>query len=55
MRPATLLELEGANGHEVWIVFENFYVISRYNKSPLYTLATFQLSQAIAAEAAPAP
>ena len=55
MRPATLLELDGANGPEVWIVFENFYVISRYNKSPLYTLATFQLSQAIAAETAPSP
>jgi membrane-bound lytic murein transglycosylase B len=55
MRPATLLELDGANGPEVWIVFENFYVISRYNKSPLYTLATFQLSQAIAAETASHP
>lgn len=55
MRPATLLELEGADGPEVWIVFENFYVISRYNKSPLYTLATYQLSQAIAAEAAAPP
>jgi membrane-bound lytic murein transglycosylase B len=49
MRPATLLELEGANGPEYWIVFENFYVISRYNKSPLYSLATLQLSQAIEA------
>jgi membrane-bound lytic murein transglycosylase B len=49
MRPATLLEVEGANGPEYWIVFENFYVISRYNKSPLYSLAAFQLSQAISA------
>ena len=49
MRPATLLEVEGPNGTEYWIVFENFYVISRYNKSPLYSLATFQLSQAIGA------
>jgi membrane-bound lytic murein transglycosylase B len=55
MRPATLLELDGATGPEVWIVFENFYVISRYNKSPLYTLATFQLSQAIATETASHP
>ncbi|HEX4481220.1 MAG TPA: lytic murein transglycosylase B [Rudaea sp.] len=51
MRPATLLEVEGANGPEYWIVFENFYVISRYNKSPLYSLAAFQLSQAIGAAA----
>jgi len=49
MRPATLLEVEGPSGPEFWIVFENFYVISRYNKSPLYSLAAFQLSQAIAA------
>ncbi len=47
--PATLLTLDGDDGTEVWITFENFYVISRYNKSPLYSMAAFQLSQAIAA------
>ncbi|MEP6484093.1 MAG: lytic murein transglycosylase B [Rudaea sp.] len=56
MRPATIIQLEGADGPEVWIVFENFYVISRYNKSPLYSLAAYQLSQAIAeAVETPAP
>lgn len=56
MTPATLITLEGADGPEIWITFENFYAISRYNKSPLYSLAVYQLSQAIAAEVAePAP
>jgi membrane-bound lytic murein transglycosylase B len=55
MTPATLLELDGANGPEVWITFENFYAITRYNRSPLYSLAVYQLSQAIAAAVAPAP
>jgi membrane-bound lytic murein transglycosylase B len=55
MTPATLIELDGANGPETWITFENFYAISRYNRSPLYSLAVLQLSQAIAAEVASAP
>lgn len=49
--PATLLRLEGADGPEFWITFRNFQVISRYNKSPLYSMAVFQLSEAIAAVA----
>ena len=49
MTPATLITLDGEQGREVWITFENFYSISRYNRSPLYSLAVYQLSQAIAA------
>jgi membrane-bound lytic murein transglycosylase B len=45
--PATLLTLQGATGEEYWITFKNFYVISRYNRSPLYSLAVYQLSQAL--------
>lgn len=55
--PATLLTLDGSAGKEYWITFQNFYVISRYNRSPLYSLAVYQLSQALgddkAATAAP--
>jgi membrane-bound lytic murein transglycosylase B len=51
MTPSTIIQLQGADGPEVWITFENFYVISRYNKSPLYSLAVYQLSQAIASAA----
>jgi membrane-bound lytic murein transglycosylase B len=55
MMPATLVTLDGADGPEVWITFENFYAISRYNRSPLYSLAVHQLSEAIAAAADRAP
>jgi len=46
--PASLLTLEGPNGPEYWLTFRNFYVISRYNKSPLYSMAVWQLAQEIA-------
>lgn len=52
--PATLLQLEGGHGPEYWITFKNFHVISRYNRSPLYSMAVFQLAQAIAGTDDPA-
>jgi membrane-bound lytic murein transglycosylase B len=42
-----LLAFATKNGDELWIGLENFYVITRYNHSPLYAMAVFQLSQAI--------
>lgn len=48
-RPATLLKLEGEQGTEYWITFQNFYVITRYNRSPMYAMAVKQLAEAIAA------
>lgn len=50
-RQATLLKLEGPVGSEYWITHQNFFVITRYNRSPLYAMAVYQLSQAIAAQA----
>jgi membrane-bound lytic murein transglycosylase B len=44
----SLLTLEGAQGSEDWIVFNNFYVITRYNRSPMYAMAVYQLADAIA-------
>lgn len=48
-RPANLVRLDGEHGPEYWITFQNFYVITRYNRSPLYAMAVHQLAQAIAA------
>lgn len=45
--PAMLVELETENGHEYWIGLNNFYVITRYNRSPLYAMAVTQLAEAI--------
>ncbi len=46
--PATLIELDQADGKEYWVGLNNFYVITRYNRSPLYAMAVIQLSEAIA-------
>lgn len=53
-RPATLLTLEGEYGPERWITFKNFYVISRYNRSALYSMAVWQLAGEITAGVASA-
>ena len=44
---ASLLMLDGDAGKEYWLGYRNFYVISRYNHSPMYSLAVHQLAQAI--------
>jgi membrane-bound lytic murein transglycosylase B len=46
---ATLLSLDGETGKEYWLGYRNFYVITRYNHSPMYALAVHQLAQAIGA------
>ena len=44
---AVLLEYQGESNPEYWIGLQNFYVITRYNRSPLYAMAVYQLAQEI--------
>ncbi len=46
---AALMQFEGDNGREYWLGLDNFYVITRYNRSQNYAMAVWQLSQEIAA------
>lgn len=45
--PTSLLTLQGAGGPEQWFTFNNFRVITTYNRSPMYAMAVDQLAQAI--------
>ncbi len=46
-RPAALVQLEIEDGHARWMTFNNFYVITRYNRSPMYAMVVYQLSEAL--------
>ncbi len=46
--PAMLIVAEGKLGPEYRVGFNNFFVITRYNRSPLYAMAVYDLGQAIA-------
>ncbi|MEW5792302.1 MAG: lytic murein transglycosylase B [Pseudomonadota bacterium] len=43
--PVSLLKLDGTDGPEYFITFHNFYVITRYNRSPLYAMAAVEMMQ----------
>ncbi len=44
-----LIDLETEQGKLYWVGFNNFYMITRYNKSNRYAMAVYQLAQAIKA------
>ena len=47
--PVGLLLLELPAGDSYWMVFNNWYVLTRYNRSRLYASAVWQLAQAVSA------
>ncbi|OOG24759.1 lytic murein transglycosylase B [Thioalkalivibrio denitrificans] len=43
----SLIELQTEEGREVWLGYPNFYVITRYNRSPLYAKVVYLLAEEI--------
>lgn len=40
-----LIQLEGKKGMEYWIGLNNFFVIKHYNRSPMYAMVVYELSE----------
>jgi membrane-bound lytic murein transglycosylase B len=45
--PAMLIVAQGQDGNEYRVGFNNFFVITRYNRSPMYAMAVHDLGHAI--------
>ncbi len=45
--PAAVLKLVEKDRNSYWLTFKNFWVITRYNRSPRYAMAVYDLSQMI--------
>ena len=45
--PAAVLKLVEKDRNTYWLTFKNFWVITRYNRSPRYAMAVYDLSQMI--------
>ncbi|MGA4632463.1 lytic murein transglycosylase B [Pseudomonas solani] len=43
----TAFRLDGVDGMEYWMGLPNFYVITRYNRSVMYSMAVHQLSESL--------
>jgi membrane-bound lytic murein transglycosylase B len=52
---AAVLRLEGEDGPLYFLVFNNYYVITRYNRSVNYAMSLFDLAEALAAARADEP
>ena len=49
-RPAALIDLVSPNQPtEYWVGFDNFFVITRYNRSSFYAMAVYQLAETLRA------
>jgi membrane-bound lytic murein transglycosylase B len=46
---ATVFSIETGNGHKLYLGFNNFYVITRYNRSVNYAMAVWELATQIKA------
>jgi membrane-bound lytic murein transglycosylase B len=42
---AALIRLDTGAGHQYWLALENFYVITRYNRSVNYAMVVYELSR----------